>query len=64
MELKKYYRKAFWQSLSTKSYLKLLIAIFFTMSTIGFIIDLWNAGQQTLWRLSTQLMIKPNNLKE
>ena len=51
MELKKYYRKAFWQSLSSKSYIKLLLAIFFTMSTIGFIIDLWNAGQQPLWRL-------------
>jgi len=51
MELKKYYRKTFWKSLPTRSYLKLLIAIFFTLSTIGFIIDLWNAGQQPLWRL-------------
>ena len=51
MELSSYYRKAFWKSLPTKSYLKLLLAIFFTLSTIGFIIDLWNAGQQPLWRL-------------
>jgi len=51
MELKKYYRKAFWKSLPNRSYLKLLIAIFFTLSTIGFITDLWNAGQQPLWRL-------------
>jgi serine phosphatase RsbU (regulator of sigma subunit) len=51
MELKKNYRKAFWKSLPTRSYIKLLIAIFFTLSTIGFIIDLWNAGQQPLWRL-------------
>jgi len=51
MEIKKYYRRAFWKSLPTGSYLKLLIAIFFTFSTIGFINDLWNAGQQPLWRL-------------
>jgi len=51
MGLKKYYIKTFWKSLPTKSYLKLLLAIFFTLSTIGFIIDLFNAGQQPLWQL-------------
>lgn len=51
MDNKKFYRKAFWSSLPTRSYLKLLIAIFLTFSTIGLLNDLWNTGQQPLWRL-------------
>ncbi len=51
MELIKSYRKTFWKSLPTKSYLKLLMAVFSILSTIGFIIDLFNAGQQPIWRL-------------
>jgi len=51
MENKKFYRKVFWRSLPTRSYLKLLIAVFLTFSTMGFLNDLWNTGQQPLWRL-------------
>ena len=51
MNIQRYYRKAFFRSLPTRSYLKLLIAIFFTFSTIGFVLDLWKEGQLPLWNL-------------
>lgn len=51
MENKKFYRQTFWKTLPPKSYKKLLVAIFFIFSTMGFINDLWNTGQQPFWRL-------------
>ena len=51
MENKKFYRQVFWRSLPNRSYFKLLIAVFLTFSTMGFINDLWNTGQQPLWKL-------------
>lgn len=51
MNIKEYYRKSFWKTLPTKSYIKLLIAIFFTFSSVGFIVDLWSGAQQALPQL-------------
>ena len=47
MNLKKQYQKAFWKSLSAKSYLLILLAVFFTFASIGFVNDLWSNEQTT-----------------
>ncbi len=51
MNIKKYYRKSFYRSLPAKSYLKLLLAIFFTFAALGFILDLLKGGQLSRWGL-------------
>jgi len=42
MIIREYYRSAFWRKLSPpRSYALLLVAIFFTFSSIGYINDIW-----------------------
>lgn len=45
MDFKKYYQKVFWKKVPAKSYLKLLLAIFFMFSGIGFVADVLNHGR-------------------
>jgi len=51
MSIEQYYRKSFYRSLPAKSYLKLLLAIFFTFAALGFILDLWKGGQLSQFNL-------------
>ncbi|RMH81523.1 MAG: serine/threonine-protein phosphatase, partial [Calditrichaeota bacterium] len=51
MPSREHYRGEFWKSLPVRSYLKILLAIFFTFSSIGFITDLFNGGRLPKWEL-------------
>lgn len=46
-----YYHREFWKTLAPKSYMKLLLAVFFTFSAIGFITDLWIEGHSSTGHL-------------
>ena len=50
-KLKEYYRNVFWRSLPGRHFFILLLAVFFTFTAVGFIIDLWKGGQQTVPQL-------------
>ena len=56
MRIREYYRTAFWRKLSPRSYTLLLVAIFFTFSSIGYINDIWRGGSLSLERLALSVL--------
>jgi hypothetical protein len=54
--LKTYYRTVFWRTLPPRSYALLLVAIFFTFSSIGDGIDLWRGGAQSIGHLALNVV--------
>ncbi|MCP5062849.1 MAG: serine/threonine-protein phosphatase [Ignavibacteriae bacterium] len=57
MNVKKHYTKSFWKSLPNSSYYKLLIALFFLFSTLGFITNLFGGAKQTFWFLTVNVVL-------
>lgn len=52
---KNYYSRKFWKTLPPASYTILLMAIFFIFSSLGFVVDIFNAGRMPGLNLAAQV---------